>query len=182
MISEPLGSAHWLVVSTHHYAEAFQLADHCAKKGFKNLEVAALGSQGLLISEASEVLSAKELEDLKAQYSAAIEHVCFLENLSAETMKAYLSLDGSAVERFLLFLEFGFVGEALSVADEALKAGLKTVDLKLVRTKSAVTHLILTGSDPQKAENFQKKIGRIYSRLMIDPSSEIRSFFEIYPN
>ncbi len=182
MISEPLKPAHWLVVLTHHYAEAFQLADHCAKKGLKNLEITALGSQGLLISEAPQALSAKELDELKSTFSQAIVQLNFLENLPAEAMKAYLSLDGANVEKSLLFLEFNFAGEALQAAAEALKAGLKIVDLKLVRAKSTVTHLILTHGDSQKAENFQKKYSSAFGRMILDPSPEVRKFFEIYPN
>ncbi len=188
MESGKISSSHWLVAITKHYASAFIIADYFLKKeGTRCLEISALGKQGLLIFEINEKLSPVDYKIFLGNFNDQLEKQIIIENLPAEVIKSYLSLENSNADNFLLFLEFDFLGEALMAAQNAVSRGLKIVDFRFIRSSNSVTHLILTGAEEAEGQSFRKECVREYPgvsqpQLLAHPAAEIKNFFEIFPS
>ncbi len=178
---KPITKSHWFVGLTKHYGSAFILADQFAKQGSRSLEIAALGKQGLLIVDCKESISENDQRQWLNQHGLHLDRHAFLNNLSENVIKSYLSLENSKCENFLMFLQFPFLGDALRIAQQAESQGFKIVELRFIRSSTSVTHLILTGSDENKAKTFSVEHENFSSQLLMQPTDEVKKYFEIYP-
>jgi len=173
--------SNWFIALTKHYGDAFFIANEFSQRGNQSLEITALGKQGLLIVDLKNKLSDAEKKSLLGSFAPQMEKQLFIDDLSESVIKSYLSLNNAKVEKYLLFFEFGFLGEALECAQDALSKGLNIVELRLIRSRDSVTHLILTGDSEEKAKELCQKYSTLNVKLLSHPSEEIKKYFEIFP-
>lgn len=181
MDSKPLGKSNWFVGLTKHYGSAFEVANHFALQGSRNLEISALGKQGLMIVDLKEKTSEKDQKFFADQFGIHFDHKLFLNELPEKVVKAYLNLENAKCKNFLLFLQFNFLGDAFRLAQQALVKDFEIVELRFIRSSSNVTHLILTGTDEKEAKIFAVENEGFSSQLVLNPTDEIKKYFEIFP-
>ena len=166
--------SNWLCLVTKSYGEVFSFLQNLSIEGFQPFEVGPLGEKGFLLAE----VSSSQVSFLEKELSRSSAQLKILKDIDARVINSYLSLESSPTKQFLLFGTFLFIGEALQTAQQALDQGFEIVDLRMIRSSEAITHLILTGSDVLKAQSF--KMGSSTTQVLIEnPSSSLKNYFDI---
>lgn len=173
--------SHWLIATTKHYSDAFLIAQHFSRANSRSLEISALGQKGLVILDFKSFPILDEQETFACKFNSQMLKFKFFTNLSAQVIKAFLSLENSKLEENLAFLEFDFLEDAMEAAVSAQSLGIKFVDFRLIRSSQPIVHLIVTDNDSAKLDRLKNHVTSKHFQILSLPTTEIKKFFEIYP-
>ena len=170
--------SHILCLEFYSYGAALAALNETVNdNSIKAFEVSPAGSLGLLILVSNSLSELKAAQGLiQKNHIATLANSSLIEAANENLLMTYLSQNKPNLKPHLAVYEFGFFGQALTFANQALSKGFDLVDFRVIRTAPLNAIVFVSSEKKEGLSLLSPSFGK--KQIILNTTDVLKSYFQ----